>query len=104
MEHRSSFRAKSLHRAHIEKRNICLGCFYATNIGYGGAFISGFSTSIATGTVVTVVGDIPRNSETPRYRMSAMVVHVSADGVGLMWIESDSTVQSMLADILPVAA
>jgi len=33
-----------------------------------------------------------------------MVVHVSADGVGLMWIESDSTVQSMLADILPVAA
>ena len=104
MEHRSSCRVKSLHRVYAEKRDVYLGCFYATNMGGGGAFISGRSADISKGDIVTIVGYIPREGKGKPYRMSAMVVHVGTDGIGLMWIESDSIIQSTLADILPAAA
>ncbi len=104
MEHRSSFRVKLLHRVHVKKRDDYLGCFYATNMGCGGAFISGCSADISKGDIVTIVGYIPREGKENPYRISAMVVHVSAEGIGLMWIESDTIIHSTLADILPAAA
>lgn len=104
VEHRSNFRVKILHRVHAKKRNAFLGSFYATDIGYGGAFISGCDTGISKGDIVTIVGRVSCECEEKHYQMSAMVVHIRADGIGLMWIESDSEIQSTLIDILPMAA
>ena len=104
MEHRSSFRVKTLHRVHAKKRDTYLGSFYVTDIGYGGTFISGCGTGISRGDIVTIIGQDPRECEEKHYGVNAMVVHVSAEGIGLMWIESDSKIQSTLVDILPIAA
>jgi len=104
MEHRHDFRLDASHCVTIVKNKRDLGCFDVTNIGYGGAFIAIRSQGFSQGDIVHVIECIPGADEIEKYEMSAMVVYVNADGIGITWIEPEAHIYAALTHVVKKAA
>ena len=96
MEHRHYYRFDLSQPTTLLKNNLSLGNYCLTNIGYGGAFVTGQQLDINRGDMVYLYIEINHAEKKLKYQISTIVVYVSADGVGLTWIEPDVDIYQII--------
>jgi hypothetical protein len=83
MEHRFSPRSPIRLNAQIYLDQYCLGSFKTRNVGYRGLFIETGPIGLLCGSAVQVSLVIP--GAPVLYKLHSIVVHYSAEGVGLLF-------------------
>lgn len=104
MEHRLGKRKKTYGSVELWQGAIKRGNFELVNIGSGGLFLRCGQKELIKGEIFAIKSQLDNQAGINDYRLKAMVVHHSKDGVGLMWVGCRTTFFTSLQNILNQAA
>ena len=104
LEHRIGRRKKVNASVELWQADRKCGDFKVFNIGPGGLFLSGKDTDIYKGETYTIKSAHDDQIVINYGDLTAMVVHHSAKGIGLMWAGCDGAFISRLSNVLAQAA
>lgn len=100
LEHRIGRRKKVNASVELWQGDCKRGDFKLFNIGPGGLFLSGKATDIDKGEIYTIKSARDDQIVINYGDLTAMVVHHSAAGIGLMWAGCDRSFISRLSNVL----
>lgn len=104
MEHRIGKRKKLYGYVELWQGNIKRGDFELVNIGAGGLFLKGKLPELNEGEVLTIKSHFDNQADIDGYHLKVMVVHLSEEGVGLMWAGCHTSFFESLEIVLNRAA
>ena len=104
MEHRIGRRKKVDATVELWQGNFKRGNFDLLNIGPGGLFLTGGEADIQAGEIFTIKSADDDRDGIIFDHLTAMVIHRSKDGIGLMWAGCGSLFFSRLSNVLNQAA
>lgn len=98
VEHRFSPRSSIALSAELYYEQCCLGSFKTRDVGYRGLFVETGRIGLLCGSVVRVALRAPGMPE--RHTLNAVVVHYSAEGVGLLFTAPQAEPLSFVRGLL----
>ena len=104
MEHREGKRIMGDFYAEVVHGDKPHGCCSVTNISQGGVFLSGLENKVNERDLLTLKIHYGIASKPSVFERRAMVVHLSDNDLGLMWVDTQSNFLAILNTMNEIAA
>lgn len=104
MEHRIGRRKKVNASVQLWQGDVNRGEFKLSNISEGGLFLNGKDADVYEGEIYTIKSACDDQIRINHGDLTAMVVHQSAEGIGLMWAGCNRSFISRLSNVFARAA